>query len=82
MSARSFPLFASHILLLTAISAAETITSATCNDNRVPAGTLTNGVLSVHLEARQAPFHPQARPTRGHRTAHHSRRDQSVLFPR
>ena len=58
MSARRFPLFASHILLLTAISAAETITSATCNDNRVPAGTLTNGVLSVHLEARQAVWYP------------------------
>jgi FtsP/CotA-like multicopper oxidase with cupredoxin domain len=57
MSTRRFTLFASNILLLTAISAAAT-TPATCNDNRVPAGTLTNGVLSVHLEARQAVWYP------------------------
>jgi FtsP/CotA-like multicopper oxidase with cupredoxin domain len=58
MSARRFAFFASNILLLTATAAGETITPATCNDNRVPAGTLTNGVLSVHLEARQALWYP------------------------
>ena len=58
MSARRFAFFASNILLLTATAAGETITPATCNDNRVSAGTLTNGVLSVHLEARQALWYP------------------------
>jgi len=46
------------MLLLTAIAAGETIPTASCNDNRTEAGTLTNGVLSVHLEARQAVWYP------------------------
>ena len=58
MSTRRFRLIASSILLLTTISAAQAITPATCNDNLVPAGTLTNGVLSVHLETRQALWYP------------------------
>src|SRR5262249_22300543 len=58
MFARRFALFASNMLLLTAIAAGETTPTATCNDNRTPAGTLSNGVLSVHLEARQAVWYP------------------------
>src|SRR5215471_21215523 len=58
MIVRRFALFASNMLLLTAVAAGETISAATCNDNRTSAGTLSNGVLSVHLEARQAVWFP------------------------
>jgi FtsP/CotA-like multicopper oxidase with cupredoxin domain/uncharacterized damage-inducible protein DinB len=58
MIVRRFALFASNMLLLTAVASGETISAATCNDNRTPAGTLSNGVLSVHLEARQAVWYP------------------------
>ena len=58
MFTRRFAHFASNMLLLTAIAAGETIPTASCNDNRTEAGTLTNGVLSVHLEARQAVWYP------------------------
>src|SRR3954451_24604257 len=30
------------------------------NDNRAPAGTLAGGVLTVHLEARDGEWHPDA----------------------
>lgn len=58
MFARRFALFASNILFLTTIAASQTIPTAVCNDNRTPAGTLTNGVLTVHLEARKAVWYP------------------------
>jgi len=58
MIVRRFALFASNMLLLTAVAAGETISAATCNDNRTPAGTLSKGALSVHLEARQAVWYP------------------------
>src|SRR5215468_5030492 len=58
MIGRRFAFFASNILLLTAIAAGETISPATCNDNRTAAGVMRNGFLSVHLEARQAVWYP------------------------
>lgn len=58
MIARKFTAFASNLLLLTAVAAGEIISAATCNDNRTPAGALSNGVLNVHLEARQAVWYP------------------------
>ena len=58
MIIRRIKLFASNALLLIATAAGESVTPATCNDNRVSAGTLSNGVLSVHLEARQAVWYP------------------------
>jgi len=58
MFARRFALFASNMLFLTAIAASQTIPTAVCNDNRTAAGAVTNGVLTVHLEARQALWYP------------------------
>ena len=54
-----FALVAGTILLLTVGAVGhQSILTATCNDNRSAAGTLANGVLSVHLEARQAIWYP------------------------
>ena len=53
MLVRRFVLLASSLLLIVAVPAAgdQVASIAVCNDNRTPGGTLTNGVLSVHLEA-------------------------------
>jgi len=59
MFARRFALLASNILFLTATAGADQTTpTAICNNNRTPAGTLANGVLNIHLEARQAVWYP------------------------
>jgi manganese oxidase len=51
------------IILVAASSSAtapgQTIPVASTNDNRVPAGVLRNGVLSLHLEIRQAVWYPE-----------------------
>jgi FtsP/CotA-like multicopper oxidase with cupredoxin domain len=50
---------ASAILFLAATSTiGQTMPTAICNDNRVPAGSLASGVLNVHLEARPAIWYP------------------------
>src|SRR5215472_4557203 len=60
MLVRRFVLLASSLLLIVAVPAVgdQVASIAVCNDNRTPAGTLTNGVLNVHLEARQAVWYP------------------------
>src|SRR5262250_1905229 len=58
MFVRRFALLLSNMLFLAAIAASQTFPTAVCNDNRTPAGTVTNGVLTVHLEARQAVWYP------------------------
>jgi manganese oxidase len=59
MFARHLALLAGNLLLLTAMAVARpTTATAICNDNRTPAGTLTNGVLTIHLEARPAVWYP------------------------
>src|SRR5579864_9189222 len=58
MFTRRFTVLAINMLFLTAIAASQTIPTAVCNDNRTSAGTVTNGVLTVHLEARQAVWYP------------------------
>lgn len=40
-------------------AAAQTIPAASANDNRAPAGTLRDGVLSLHLELRPAVWYPE-----------------------
>ena len=44
--------------LMTTAVAGQDIPTAICNDNRTPAGILSNGVLNIHLEARQAVWYP------------------------
>ena len=59
MFARLFTLLVSSILFLTTTAVGDqAIPTAICNDNRNPAGTLANGVLNIHLEARQAVWYP------------------------
>src|SRR5215831_14122595 len=60
MLVRRFVLLASSLLLIVAVPAVgdQVASIAVCNDNRTPGGTLTNGVLNVHLEARQAVWYP------------------------
>jgi len=59
MFAPRFALLASNILFLGATSViGQTMPTAMCNDNRVPAGSLASGVLNVHLEARPAIWYP------------------------
>jgi FtsP/CotA-like multicopper oxidase with cupredoxin domain len=54
-----FALFAGNVLVLAAIAMSYPATpTAVCNDNRTPAGTLGNGVLRIHLEARPAVWYP------------------------
>src|SRR5581483_936378 len=58
---RSPALMLSLLLLLTAISASsESLPPILANQNRVPAGTLRKGVLTVHLEIAKGVWHPEA----------------------
>ena len=59
MFSRRFALLAGTLLLLSVTVVGDQNTpTVICNDNRTPGGTLTNGVLNVHLEARQAVWYP------------------------
>jgi FtsP/CotA-like multicopper oxidase with cupredoxin domain len=59
MFAQRFTLLAGTALFLTVTAVGDQATpAAICNDNRTPAGTLANGVLNIHLEARQAVWYP------------------------
>ena len=59
MFARLFAVLASVILCQVPTAVGDqNIPAAICNDNRTPAGTLANGVLNIHLEARQAVWYP------------------------
>jgi hypothetical protein len=53
-------LFAVALFVASTVAAAgQTIPAASTNDNRAPAGTLANGVLSLHLEMRPAIWYPE-----------------------
>jgi FtsP/CotA-like multicopper oxidase with cupredoxin domain len=59
MFTRRFVLVACALLCLSVTTVGDqNIPTAICNDNRAPAGTLAQGVLQVHLEARQAVWYP------------------------
>src|SRR5579863_579227 len=59
MFVRLIALLACTILfLMTTAVADQNIPAAICNDNRTPAGIVADGVLNVHLEARQAVWYP------------------------
>lgn len=60
MFARRHALLAIHLVVVSTVAAAgQTIPEAAVNDNRTPAGILRNGVLSLHLEMRQAVWYPE-----------------------
>jgi hypothetical protein len=59
MFTRRFALLAGTLLLLSVTVVGDQNTpTAICNDNRTPAGILAQGVLQIHLEARQAVWYP------------------------
>ena len=69
MGARRYALLAISLVVVSATpgaaqtkiasGSAQAIPTASINDNRNPAGTLRNGVLSLHLEVRQAVWYPE-----------------------
>lgn len=54
--------FAGLVLVSAAALRPADLKSVRANDNRVPAGTLRNGVLTLHLEVRTGVWHPEAEP--------------------
>jgi len=62
--ARWWPAFATLTVFSVSVLAAQSPPAALsrieANANRVPAGTLESGVLTVHLELRQADWYPEA----------------------
>ena len=59
MLARRHALLAIVLAVASTVAAGQTIPAASANDNRTPAGTLRDGVLSVRLEMRQAVWYPE-----------------------
>ena len=59
MLARRYALLAIVLAVASTVAAGQTIPAASANDNRTPAGTLRDGVLSVRLEMRQAVWYPE-----------------------
>jgi FtsP/CotA-like multicopper oxidase with cupredoxin domain len=59
MFAHLFTFLTGSMVFLTATAVGDqALPSAICNDNRTRAGALADGVLTVHLEARQAVWYP------------------------
>jgi FtsP/CotA-like multicopper oxidase with cupredoxin domain len=68
---RLLPAFASGLAIVASSAApyplapASPVERVAINDNRTPAGTLRDGVLTIRLEAREGDWHPDADSARG-----------------